>query len=68
MKFYYSDDPARDYARYDAELEEELESRPVCAYCEQHIQEDECFYINGEYICDDCLNLCYRVETPESEF
>lgn len=64
MRFYYSDDPARDYARYDAEREEELEYREVCAECEEHIQEDECWYINGVYLCDGCAQKAYMVDTP----
>ena len=64
----WTDDPHKDFARWDAEQEEALERLPKCCECGEPIVDDYCYYINDEYICEDCLNLCYRVETPESEF
>lgn len=48
------------WAMQDAELEAELEARPKCSECEEHIQDDYCYEINGEVICEHCLNAYYR--------
>lgn len=36
--------------------------RPVCADCDQPIQDDHYFDINGEAICPDCMEGNYRKE------
>ena len=33
-----------------------LAKRPVCADCGEHIQDEEAYYINGEWICVDCMS------------
>ena len=46
---------------YDAWKEHEtrqyraLRRRPVCEHCGEYIQSDECYEINGELICPDCM-------------
>ena len=32
-----------------------LRNRPVCAYCEEPITEDKALYLDGEWICDECV-------------
>ncbi len=44
------------WERHDNEMERELEKRPICAYCGEHIQTDMAVYMNGEWICDDCID------------
>lgn len=39
----------------DFEDDKWLRRRPVCAYCEQHIQEEYFFRINEEIICERCV-------------
>lgn len=53
------------WARQDAELEAELEARPKCSECDEHIQDDYCYEINGEVICEHCLNAYYRKSVEE---
>lgn len=65
MFMFYTDDPVADAERYAAELEEALELLPVCCECMQHIQEDTCFVINDEIICETCLNDNYRKFTTD---
>ncbi len=60
MSFYYSDDPIRDYDRYDTYRERELKKRPRCSDCDNPIQDDYCYVINDEPICEDCLKSNYR--------
>lgn len=40
--------------------EEYLEKLPKCALCGEPIQDDFLYYINGETLCEDCLNNNYR--------
>lgn len=62
---YYSNDPVRDFERYDAEQTREIESLPVCEYCDQHIQDDYAFRINDEIICERCLIENFRKDIDE---
>lgn len=52
---YRTDDPAADYDRYCDEQDEWLERLPRCAYCHEPIQDDFCYEINDELICEECL-------------
>ena len=58
---YRTDDPLADFDRYDEEQARKLKRLPRCSQCDQHIQNDYAYYINGEWICDDCINE-YRRE------
>lgn len=62
---FYSDDPIRDFLNHDAELARQLELRPVCADCCEPIQEEEAYYINGEWICERCIDSYKREVMPE---
>ena len=57
---YYTDDPVADFERYDAKREDWRLSRPLCDYCDNHIQEDHYFDINGDIVCPDCLDNYFR--------
>lgn len=57
---YTTDDPLRDFARYDAEQARELAKLPVCAECGEPIQTEECYEINDELICPECLEHYHR--------
>ena len=45
----------------DREREHEawLSRRPVCADCGEHIQEENAYYINGEWICENCMSTYF---------
>lgn len=60
---YYSDDPVRDYDRYDAEQEKKLEDLPQCSECDKYICDDYCYEFDGEIICEDCLHDNHRKDT-----
>jgi formylmethanofuran dehydrogenase subunit E len=62
---HYSDNPLADFDAWDAEQNKWLERRPVCADCENHIQDETAFYINGEWICRDCLSAYEQEVLPE---
>ena len=50
---------------HDAQQEQALSERPVCADCDQHIQDEEAYYINGEWICESCMDSYKREVQPE---
>lgn len=52
-------DPLDDFDRRDRELEQQLLRRPLCGYCNQHIQSDRCMDIEGE---------CYHVHCAIKRF
>lgn len=56
----FTDDPISDFHEYDAECEDWLYSRPICDICDEHIQDDFYFEINGEKICECCMNENFR--------
>lgn len=63
---YYTNDPVADYHAYAADQERELKKRPMCSECDEHIQDEYAYYINGEWICNDCMDSNYKREVmPE---
>ena len=45
---------------HDAEQEKALAERYVCDYCGHPIQEDHHYEINGDFLCEGCLNEHFR--------
>lgn len=56
----WTDDPIADFERHDAEQERKLEQLPRCSECDEPIQDDFCYEINDEYICEKCLKDNHR--------
>lgn len=48
------------WKKHDAEQEAALAKLPVCSECGEHIQTDECYEINDELICPECLENNHR--------
>ena len=46
------------YEGHQAEQDAWLEKRPVCSICGEHIQDEECYLVNDEHICIDCMVDC----------
>lgn len=57
---FYTDDPLADFARHDAEQEAQLDKLPECSECGEHIQDEEAYYINSEWICLNCMESYKR--------
>lgn len=57
-------DPAHEWDKHCDKQERELAKRQICSECDEPITDDYCYLINGEYICQDCMNDYYMVETP----
>lgn len=60
---YFTDDPISDFHRYDAEREAELRRLPRCSECGETIQAEECYEINDELICPDCMEGNHKKST-----
>lgn len=44
-----------------------MNERPVCDYCDTEITEGHYYEINGDVICEVCLNECFRKELDDDE-
>lgn len=52
---------------YEAQQEKALARRPICTYCEQHIQDDYLFDIDGKLYCEECARDLFRHSTENYE-
>lgn len=57
---YYTDNPHKDFANYDADQQAKLDKLPKCCHCDEPIQDEFAYYINDEWICEGCLNDNFR--------
>lgn len=53
--YFRTDDPDRDFDRYDRMMAAREARLPVCDKCGKRIHEDF-FNIGGEILCEDCMN------------
>lgn len=53
------------WERREVQLEKELALRPVCGYCDEHIQGEYCYEVNGELICEECMEDHFRKATED---
>lgn len=49
----------------DIEKERRLARRPICSNCDQRIQDEEAYLINGEVICQKCLDRDFKIWVEE---
>lgn len=56
----YTNDPVADFLRHDAAQERQLARLPICSECHEPIQTDECYEINDELICPQCMEENHR--------
>ena len=62
---FYIPDYVCKWEEHDRQKEEELKKLPECCECNEHIQDDYCFEINDEIICERCLVKNYRKSTED---
>ena len=48
------------FVAHDAEQERMLAKLPICSECGEPIQSDECYEINDELVCPQCLEENHR--------
>lgn len=56
MGMSYCPDNYSQWEEHERQQEDWLEKRPRCGFCDERIQDDFCYEINGEYVCEDCLD------------
>lgn len=56
-------DPHADFLAHEREQERWLARLPVCDICGHPVQDDHYYEINGEVICERCLDDHFRRET-----
>ena len=62
---FYSDDPVRDFENHDRQQAKQMRELPVCADCDEPISDDFCYEINGEYICQWCMDSLHRKDVGD---
>lgn len=53
------------WVQHQAKQDKWLSERLVCDYCGQPIQDDFYFEINGDFVCETCLDRFFRKEVLE---
>jgi formylmethanofuran dehydrogenase subunit E len=61
MSWLTTADPIRDAAEHDTEFEEWLQTRPVCMWCGEPIQDDTALELGNGWICKSCVEYNTRV-------
>ena len=63
---YRTDNPARDYDRYAARMQQALDCLPRCFECGEAIQTDEYYELDdGKYLCPACLDENHKRWTED---
>ncbi len=65
MSYFRSGDPLNDFDRWDRELASMEARLPVCDKCNQRINDDIFFDIDGEILCEDCMHDRYARSTED---
>jgi hypothetical protein len=65
MARFYTDDPARDFDRWDAEQERRLARLPGCDKCKKRIQDDDYYDVYGEILCEEHMREKFRMSTED---
>lgn len=58
----YTDNPIADFDQWDAEQAKRLAELPKCDICDNPIQDDHYYLINGDNVCPECLENEFRKE------
>lgn len=58
-------DPEVDFARREHEQEEWLKSRPKCAYCHEHIQDERLMDVEGSCYHFGCAEKVFGADTDD---
>lgn len=65
MRYFRTGDPDADFMRLDMEQAMYEARLPVCDCCGEVINDDFYWEIDGEILCEDCLNERYRHYTDD---
>lgn len=61
MSYFRHGDPLDDFNHYDIEMERRRARRPVCSNCGHNIQDEEAYLIDGNFICQKCMEDDFKV-------
>ena len=64
MPIFRSGSLSQDLDNYERAQAQALAKLPRCSECDEPIQDDFCYEINGELICEECLKE-YRRSTED---
>lgn len=53
------------WERYERENEARLGRLPLCEKCKKRIQDEFYFYIEGEILCEECMQDKYMFNTED---
>lgn len=54
------------WEQHEVEQEKQLDKLPLCDYCDEPIQDEYAYYIDGSWYCERCMNENFRREVlPE---
>lgn len=53
------------WKKHDERQTESIERLPMCSECKEKIQDEVCFEIDGELICESCMMENHRRYTDE---
>ena len=62
---FYSDDPHKDFDRYDTYLAQQEAKLPSCDKCGKPINDDMYFEIGCEILCESCMHDEYGRSTED---
>lgn len=65
IEMIWTDNPVADADRYGAEQQAELDMLPKCSYCNEPIQEEKLFDIEGELYCEEHAFELFRKNTED---
>ena len=51
----WTDDPVADYEAYDRQRAAELDKLPKCSECEEPIQDERFYLVEGKKYCKSCM-------------
>ena len=64
MPRFYSDDPVRDFDRYDAMMAQQEARLPKCEKCGD-VCPESFFEIDGELLCEECMRDRFERSTDD---
>lgn len=62
---FYSDNPDKDFDRYDMAMAQKEAMLPKCEKCGEPIHDDVYYEINGEILCESCVQYEYGRSTQD---
>jgi formylmethanofuran dehydrogenase subunit E len=54
-----------DLYRHERDLQKELDRLPKCDYCDEPIQDEHFFIVDGEKFCKRCMKDNFQVRTDD---